>query len=86
LKNPSRPNQFFSLDPSGSGSKPAGRYVRAYTRGFYGEMSNTPERLEEYVSANSLNPIGPVYVLYIQDEVSVPEPDNYLAQTTVRIG
>ncbi|MDR0935335.1 MAG: MerR family transcriptional regulator [Oscillospiraceae bacterium] len=85
VEKPSKPDKFFSLDPAGQDKKPAGKSVTGYIRGYYGEMSDLPERLKEYGAANKLSYTGGVYVTYIQDEVSIPTPGNYLAQAAVMI-
>ncbi|MDR0858312.1 MAG: MerR family DNA-binding transcriptional regulator [Oscillospiraceae bacterium] len=84
-KEPSRPSKFFSIDPNGPDKRNAGNYLRAYTRGFYGEMGDLPERFTDYISANKIKKPGAVYVLYVQDEVSIPEPSNYLAQASLEL-
>ncbi|MDR0822096.1 MAG: MerR family transcriptional regulator [Oscillospiraceae bacterium] len=85
LAEPSRPDKFFSLDPRGRDEKPAGDYLIAYTRGFYGEMGNLPDRLLTNIASGEPKKPGPVYVIYVQDEVSVPNPNNYLSQATVAL-
>lgn len=85
LKFPSQPSKFFSLDPSGRESRPAGKYLVGYTRGYYGEMGDLPQRMLDYAKERDLTFNGPLYVLYLLDEVSVPECDQYLAQVTVGV-
>jgi DNA-binding transcriptional MerR regulator len=85
LSEPSQPTCFFSLDPHGHQKKPGGRYVTAFTRGYYGDMGDVGERLTTHFTKNKLPVSGPLYVIYVHDEISVKEPDLYLAQVSVLI-
>ena len=82
---PSMPNHFYSTDPRGSVKKEEGRYLIAYTRGYYGKTNDIPEKMAEYTADHGLDFDGPVYSLYLLDEVSVLDPDQYLAQICVRV-
>jgi DNA-binding transcriptional MerR regulator len=86
LKLPSRPNRFFFVNPDGDEHRPAGRYLTGYTRGYYGQTNDLPERMDAYARAHSLTTEGPVYNIYLLDEISVSDPDYYLLQVTVRVG
>ena len=77
---PFMPARFFSLDPQGSDKRAAGKYLVGYTRGCYGQMGDAAQRMEAYAIANGLDFTGPVYVLYLLDELSVKDPSDYLAQ------
>ncbi|MDR1801479.1 MAG: MerR family transcriptional regulator [Lachnospiraceae bacterium] len=79
-----KPTYFFSTSPTGYDIKPAGKYLVGYSRGYYGRMGDLPSRLVEYANEHSLEFTGPVYAIYVEDEVSVKEPDNYLAQVSVQ--
>ena len=83
MKNPVRPTRFFSVDPDGKTQKKAGRYLVGYNRGFYGEIDDLPERMLKHASDNNLEFIGPMYNIFILDEISVLDPNNYLLQATV---
>ncbi|GHU43400.1 multidrug-efflux transporter 2 regulator [Clostridia bacterium] len=83
LSNSACPKRFFSLAPTRLDLWPAGSYAVGYTRGYYGEMGELPERLLAYKLENDLNYKGGVYVLYVQDEVSIANPEHYLAQVMV---
>ena len=85
IKEPSRPTRFFSLDPSGYDEKHAGRYLVGYSRGYYGHMGNSPERLIEYAKQHNLVFNGPLYVIYLHDQISIKEPSQYLAQFSIPI-
>jgi len=85
MKNPVRPTRFFSVDPGGREKRKAGRYLVGYNRGFYGMIGDLPERLVNYASENSLEFAGPMFNLFIHDEISVQNPDNYLMQASVQL-
>jgi len=83
LRNPIRPTRFYSVDPDGKTQKKPGRYLVGYNRGFYGEIGNLPERLVLYASENNLEFAGPMFNLFLLDEISVLDPGNYLMQAAV---
>ena len=85
VERPGRPNNFFSVDPKGLDKRPAGKYVSAFQRGYYGETGDLVARKMEYIKKNGLTPIGPVYHIYLHDELSVNDPDNYLLHSTVAV-
>jgi DNA-binding transcriptional MerR regulator len=85
LASPSRPTCFFSLDPHGHGEKPAGRYVVAYSRGYYGEMGDVANRLTSYMTKHKVRSDGPLYVIYVHDELSIADSKQYLAQVSILI-
>ncbi len=85
FREPSQPARFFSLDPKGHERKSAGLYLVGYTRGFYGQMGDLPERLAAYAKKNSLIWNGPVYVIYLFDELSVTDPEQYLLRVSISV-
>jgi len=85
INNPIRPPRFYSIDPDGRNQKKAGRYLIGYNRGFYGEIGTLPKRMMKYAKDNNLKFAGPMYNLFILDEVSVLDPGNYLLQASVLI-
>ncbi|MDR1131581.1 MAG: MerR family transcriptional regulator [Oscillospiraceae bacterium] len=85
LAEPAQPTRFFSLDPNGQHQKAGGRYLVGYTRGYYGEMNDLPGRLTAYAQTHKLRFNGPLYVIYLHDEVSIKDPDAYLAQVSVSV-
>ena len=85
MQSPSQPDAFFSLNPAGDNEKPAGRYLVGYTRGYYGEMGDVPERLAAYAKTNKLVLEGSVYAIYLHDEISLSNSSHYLAQISIRI-
>lgn len=85
MKNPSQPTHFFSVTPTGKSKKPAGRYLVGYARGYYGEMGDLPQRFHYYAKENNLSLQGPLYAIYLHDEVSSLKPDEYLVQVSALI-
>jgi DNA-binding transcriptional MerR regulator len=83
--NPSEPTHFYSADPSGHDKKPAGKHVVGYSRGYYGKTDKIEERVAAYLEEKGLTPIGDVYMLYILDELSIRDQNEYLMQCSVRV-
>jgi DNA-binding transcriptional MerR regulator/effector-binding domain-containing protein len=84
-EQPSEPSNFFAVDPKGLSERPAGTYLVGYSRGYYGQMNGLPERLSSYAEENFLDITGPVYIIYLHDEVSTADSSQYLLQASVRI-
>ena len=82
---PSHPTRYFMEDPNGKDSIAAGHYLIGYVHGYYGDMGDIVERINSYVSESRLKLTGPVYVIYLLNEVSLLERDQYLAQVSVRV-
>ena len=82
---PGQPTKFFSLDPFGDFMCPAGKYLVGYSRGYYGEFGDLPQRMTAYVQEHRLCFKGAVYVLYLLDEISIVCPDQYLARVAVGV-
>jgi len=85
VENPSLPSRFFSVDPRGGDQRAPGKYLVGYTQGYYGYQGDTPLRMAEYAREHRIVPRGPVYVIYLLDEISVKDPSNYLAQICAAI-
>lgn len=85
LKEPLHPTRYFSIDPKGHEHKPAGLYLVGYTRGCYGTTNDLPEQMAVYAKKNGLVFTGPAYRIYLTDEMSVIEPDQYLIQISVPV-
>jgi DNA-binding transcriptional MerR regulator len=85
LGESSQPTRFFSIDPAGQEKKAAGRYLYAYTRGYYGDMGDSAQRLQAYAEEHNLAFSGPLYVIYLHDEISVKDTSRYLAQVSVKV-
>ena len=82
---PGKPARFFSHTPTGRDLKEEGDYLVGYSRGYYGEPGDLPERLATYAKENKLSFTGPVYEVYLHNEISVDDPDRYLIQVSVPI-
>ena len=85
MKGPGKPDHFFSLDPTGNRKREAGRYLIGFTRGYYGEFGNLHERMAAYMREHSLTVTGPVFSLYLHDEICLKDPTQYLVQVSVAI-
>jgi len=83
LRNPVRPTRFYSVDPDGNKQKKAGKYLVGYNRGFYGEIGNLPERMVMFAHDNNLEFGGPMFNIFLLDEISVLNHENYLMQASV---
>jgi len=84
-KNPSQPTRFFSIDPTGDSEKEEGDYLVGYTRGYYGDMGDVPQKFKDYADEHDLIFNGPIYVIYLLDEMSIRESKQYLAQVSVPV-
>jgi DNA-binding transcriptional MerR regulator len=85
LDEPSHPTRFFSLDPKGFQVKAAGLYLIGYTRGYYGHTNDLPGRFAEYAKKNGLVFKGPVYNIYLFDELSIMNQEQYLLQISASV-
>ena len=85
LDESTRPMRFFSLDPKGNEKMPAGLYLNGYTRGYYGETNDLPERMKKFADENNLVFTGMVFNTYLFDEISVSDPENYLLQVSASV-
>jgi hypothetical protein len=85
LGEPSRPVRFFALDPKGNEQKTGGLYLVGYTRGYYGKTNDLPERMAAAAKEKGLVFNGPVYNLYLFDEFSTSDPEQYLLQVSASV-
>jgi len=85
FKAPGQPDYFFSLDPTGNKKREAGEYLVGTTRGYYGELDDIAEKMKIYADENSLYLSGPVYVIYLHDEICIKDPSQYLAQVCMAV-
>ena len=85
VKSPGQPDRFFSLDPTGNRKREAGKYVTGFSRGYYGDLDDVSKRLGAYIKDHSLKVQGPVYTIYLLDEICTAEPGQYLAQIGVAV-
>jgi len=82
---PSRPDCFFSIDPTGTHIRKEGEYLIGFALGYYGEMGDLPERMAAYAAGSGIAVSGPVYVMYLYDEICTQDPSQYLAQACVGV-
>ena len=85
LDEPSRPMRFFSLDPKGNEMRSAGLYLNGYTRGYYWQTNDLPERMAAFAKKNGLIFTGAVYNTYLFDEISIADPERYLLQVSASV-
>jgi hypothetical protein len=85
LNQPSFPTRFFSLDPKGNERRPKGLYLNGYTRGYYGQTNDLPERMKDFAKKNGLRFTGEVFGTYLFDEISVTDTEQYLLQISATV-
>jgi len=85
MKTPSKPDNFFSIDPTGVHTRKAGEYLVGFARGYYGELGDLPQRMAVYMKKNNIAVFGPVYIIYLLDEICIHEASRYLAQACVAV-
>ena len=83
LLEPSRPDFYFSIDPTGYDRRPSHNFLVGYVRGYYGELGDLPQRLVDYAEAHSLVLDGPVYTVYLHDEICIRDHDQYMARISI---
>ncbi len=83
LEHPGQPDRFISYDPSGNYKRPAGNYLVAYSRGYYGQFGDLPEKIKAYTAENALALSGPAFTTYVFDEICLDDPSQYLVQVCV---
>ena len=86
IKAPGRPDNFVSIDPIGTYTRKAGDYLVGFCRGYYGELGDLPERMVYYSKENSIPITGPVYTMYLHEEISTKDPSQYLAKCSIAVG
>ena len=82
---PGNPDCFYSLDPEGNKTIEAGDYLVAYHNGYYGDFADFPEKIKKYAKKNNLDLYGPVYVIYLFDEICLEDRTSYLAQFCIPV-
>ena len=83
--SPGRPDRYFSFDPIGNAVRKKGLYLVGYERGYYGEFDVLPVKMAKYAKEHSLSFSGPVYTIYLHDEICMVNPDQYLSRTMVAV-
>ena len=84
-KAPSEPDYFFSLDPTGNRTRAKGKYLVGFCEGYYGDFGDLAEKMSAYIKKEKLHVRGPVYAMYLFDEVCTSDKNKYLAQVSVAI-
>lgn len=64
---------------------PAGLYLVGYTHGYYGQTNDLPGKMAAYAKKHGLVFNGAVYNIYLTDETSVIDPDQYLLQVSASV-
>jgi len=85
LRAPGQPDKFFSLDPIGNAIQKRGPYLVCYHNGYYGDFGDIPNKMVAFAKDNKLAFHGPVYIVYLLDEISIIHPDQYLARIAVGV-
>jgi len=85
MSMPGQPDRYFSLAPTGRSVKEAGVYIVGSVRGSYGDLGGLPERIQSYAEEQKLKFAGPVYEIYLHDEVACHDPSQYLIQVSAQI-
>jgi hypothetical protein len=85
IEMPGRPERFFSLDPLGNSMISAGKYLVGYCLGYYGEFGDTAKEMCQYAQEQNLVFKGPVYVIYLLDEISRTESNQFLAKIFISV-
>ena len=85
LSKPGQPTRYFSLVPDGRDTKEAGDYLVGYARGYYGNIGDLPKRIQEYAKGHGFTFTGPVYEMYLHDEITIEDPEQYLIQISVPV-
>jgi DNA-binding transcriptional MerR regulator len=80
---PGKPDRFFTIDPLGTHIRKAGDYITGATFGYYAVMGDLPQRMEAFMKERRLTPDGPVYTIYLHDEICTKERNRYLGQSCV---
>jgi len=84
-KAPGQPDHFISLDPTGNRKRVAGKYMIGFYRGYYGVFGDFVDKMLDFAKRKKLRTTGPVYTMYLLDEVCMRETDQYLVQVGVAV-
>jgi len=85
IRSPGEPDYFMSIDPTGNRTREAGKYLIGFARGYYGVFGDLADRMSNHARKNDLTLHGPVYTMYLLDEICIRDPDQYLAQVCVAV-
>jgi DNA-binding transcriptional MerR regulator len=64
---------------------PKGFYLVSYSKADYGDTNKIYPQIFDYIEKNNYAIIGDAYEEYLQDEVSIQNPDEYLVKVMVHI-
>ena len=84
-ENPTRPDHFFSADPNGNDRLPRGKYVTCYEKGSFNKLGTASRKIMDFLKAQNISLGGPVYVMYLLDEVTTMDESEYLAQILAKL-
>ena len=84
-KAPEKPNCFYSLDPNGTHSCEAGDYLVGFSRGNYSRFKYLLKRMGDYIKENNISVTGPVFTVYLYDEISNDDASEYLSQVYIAV-
>jgi len=82
-ENSNQPTNFFSVNPDGLDYRPAGMYITAFTRGYYGNIQDITGKMEAFAESEGLAIKGPVYNMFLFDELSETDSSKYLSEISV---
>ncbi|MFV0485287.1 MAG: MerR family transcriptional regulator [Candidatus Saccharimonadales bacterium] len=85
VDSPSEPHYWISLDPDGKESRARGNHMVGVVRGYYGDLGDIHTRMAEYAETHNIKTSGPVFTIYLHDEICVKGPSDYLTMVTVAI-
>jgi DNA-binding transcriptional MerR regulator len=79
------PDKFYFKMPDAPDKKPAGLYLVGYTRGYYGHTDALYKKMTAYAEEHDLEICGPAYETYPLNEISIPDPNNYLIRISITV-
>jgi DNA-binding transcriptional MerR regulator len=79
------PDKFYFKRPDAPDKKPEGLYLTGYTRGNYGHTDALYKKLMAYIKEHNLEICGPAYETYPLNEISIPDPNNYLIRISITV-
>jgi DNA-binding transcriptional MerR regulator/effector-binding domain-containing protein len=85
INSPGQPTRYFVHFPTGRNTKDAGEYLVGYTRGYYGNLGDLPQRMQSHAKEHGLSLSGPVYEIYLHDEIAIDDPNQYLIQASISV-
>ncbi|MDR1815827.1 MAG: MerR family transcriptional regulator [Clostridiales Family XIII bacterium] len=80
---PQRPTAYYTVNPKGRNVREEGDFIVGYSRGFYGDLGDIPQRIAAFAEKEGIVPTGPCYAIHLFDELSIQDPTQYLLRLTV---